>query len=72
MQQFGHLFIVLTPAMLILTNASATLLAEPVNIVRTDDHGWETSLWLGHGQAEVVGPVEPDNIAASNNNKILF
>ena len=67
MQQFGHLFIVLTPAMLILTNASATLLAEPVNIVRTDDHGWETSLWLGHGQAEVVGPVMLVSLQAKQN-----
>ena len=67
MQQFGHLVIVLTPAMFIHTNASTTLLAEPVNIVGTNDPDWENSLWLGHGQAEVVGPVMLVSLQAQQN-----
>ena len=67
MQQLGHLVVVLTPAMFILTNASTTLLAGAVNIVRTADLGWENSLWLGHGQAEVVVPVMRVSLQAKQN-----
>jgi hypothetical protein len=40
--------------MAFLTGTSTTLLAGPINILRTNYHGWADALYLSNGQVEVV------------------
>ena len=40
--------------MAMLASATTALLAGPINIVRTNYHGWADSLYLNNGQVEVV------------------